>query len=542
MFSATRKFRSPTPACRLRGVLTVLGAVLIAIPLAPARAIAGDFVGDREAAAAASVRQNQAPRITQVPQRPAAPVARKSTPTPPAASTQIPRVTLTTTNLAFALTTMPIGPFSSTPPAQLPVIRVEDRVHYQRITGFGAAMTDSSAWLIHDQLPPPARVALMNQLFAPSGIHLSFVRVPMGASDFSATGVPYSYDDLPSGETDPQLLHFSVAHDQAYVIPALQLMMQVNPQVQILANPWSPPPWMKANGTFDDLYGRGTLLPEAYGPLADYFVRFLQAYRAFGIPIAAITPQNEPGAGSPYPGLNLPADAQAQFISQNLRPALDAAGLHPSIYGLDRGSVISDARTLLQGPAAGALAGIAWHCYGGPAVMSRLHNEYPSVNQMMTECSPGIVPFTAAEIAISSTRNWASAVALWNLALDPAGGPVQPKNWGCTGCTGLATVSELTHAATLGLNYYQLGQLSKFVQPGAVRIRSDRWVSDFVGPSGAYGVTRGLDNVAFLNPDGSKVLVAYNNSSAAIAFAINWRRHYIAYRLPARATATFTWR
>jgi glucosylceramidase len=451
-------------------------------------------------------------------------------------------ITLTTANLAFALTPMRPQAFTSVPTPGVPVLHVDDTVRYQRISGFGAAMTDSSAWLINDELAPEARSNVLSELFGATGIHLNFIRVPIGASDFSATGVPYSYDDLPPGEADPDLAHFSIAHDEAYVIPALAQALRINPQAWILANPWSPPPWMKANDAFDDARELGTLLPQDYEPFANYFVRFIQAYQSSGILISAITPENEPGSMSPFPGMNLPPAEQAQFIAQNLEPALAAAGLHPAVYGYDSGAVLTTPQFLLQSGAAPDLAGIAWHCYGGAGVMSELHAEYPAVNEIVSECSPGIVPYKAAEMAISSTRNWASAVALWNLALDPAGGPVEPNNSGCPGCTGLVTISEQTHTVTFRASYYQLGQLSTYVQPGAVRIESDRWVTDFVTPSGGYGITPGLDNVAFLNPDGSKVLVAYDNSPMRIKFTIAWRGHYLTSSLRPGATVTFVWR
>ncbi len=133
-------------------------------------------------------------------------------------------------------------------------------------------------------------------------------------------------------------------------------------------------------------------------------------------------------------------------------------------------------------------------------------------------------------------------IVLWNLALDPSGGPVQPPNSGCHGCTGLLKVSERTHRFSYSNNYYQLGQLSKFVQRGAVRIRSDRWVSEFKDVAGPYGVTTGLDNVAFLDPNGTRVLIAYNNSPQGLRFAVSWHGRSFAYTLAAGATVTFTWK
>jgi glucosylceramidase len=452
------------------------------------------------------------------------------------------QVTLTTRDLRYALSGMPSTRFQDRRPP-LPLIRVDSTVRYQQVSGFGAAMTDSSAWLLYVELSPSARGKVMQNLFGPAGIRLNFVRIPMGASDFSATGVPYSYDDLPAGQTDPLLQNFSIAHDDAYVIPALRAMLQINPSILTLANPWSAPPWMKVNGAFDNSLGQGGLLPAYYKPFANYFVRFIQAYAADGVRIDAITPQNEPTGAAPFPGMQLDEPAEETFISQYLVPALTEAGLHPRIYGHDNGGTgLPYARALLSGPARGALSGIAWHCYGGLHFMSALHQEFPSVEQLVSECSPGIIPHAPVEVAIDATRNWASAVALWNLALDPAGGPVQPPNWGCNGCTGLVTVSEQTHKATYRLDYYQFGQVSKFVQPGAVRIASPRFVSDYRTDTGAYGVTPGLDNVAFLNPNGTKVVVVYNNSPVRRSFAIAWHGKYISYTLARFATVTFQWR
>jgi glucosylceramidase len=452
------------------------------------------------------------------------------------------QVVMTSANLSWQLSPLPDLMFTAARPSGLPVIAVDDRTRYQRFTGVGAAMTDSSAWLIYDELDPAARSRLMNALFGPGGIHLNFVRVPIGGSDFTATGLPYSYDDVPTGQADPTLAHFSIAHDLAYVVPALVQMLSLNRHVQILAEPWSPPAWMKTNGSFDNLHGTGWLRGEDRAALAQYIVKFVQAYARVGIPVEAITPQNEPGAPSAFPGLNMSAAGEVQFITQYLEPALGAAHLHPKLYGLDRGALLYYAKALASGVARGDLAGIAWHCYGGPAYMNALHALAPDLDQIVSECSPGLIPYTPAEALISSLRNWASVAALWNLALDPEGGPVQRPNLGCPGCTGVVTIDEQTRAVSYGLNYYQLGQISKYVAPGAVRIGSNALVSDFRTTSGAYGVTPGLDDVAFRNPDRSTVLVAYNNSGSWIQFEVTAKGRSFQAGIPPRAMTTFRWR
>ena len=437
----------------------------------------------------------------------------------------------------------------------LPVINVDDAVRYQQFSGVGAAMTDSSAWLLDYELPADRRLALMQALFGNLGlpnalgvpaIHLNFLRVAIGSSGAMTVGAPYSYDDMPPGQTDSDLSNFSIAHDTSYLIPALQQALAINPGLEILANPWSPPAWMKSNDSFDNLGGSGTLLPSAYRPLADYIVKFIQAYERLGIPIDEVTPQNEPssgGSGTPYPGLTLPEADEDQFISQNLKPALQAVGLNTKIYATDHNwDRQAYANGVATGASAGDLAGIAWHCYfGTPAVMSQMQQSAPSLDQIVDECSPELRSFETPEFLISSLRNWARVVSVWSVALDPGGGPIQAAN-DCPRCTGPVTINEQTQAVTFRPEYYQLGQVSAFVAPGAQRIASTSSVGYGLNPSGVETITPGLDDVAFLNPDGSKVLVAYNNSRAPISFDVESDGRHFTYTIPARAMTTFTWR
>lgn len=434
--------------------------------------------------------------------------------------------------------------FSTSHPKGVPIIAVNDHLRYQRFSGLGGAMTDSSAWLINDELAPAERATLMADLFGPTGIDLDLIRVPIGASDFTVDGQPYSYDNEPPGQSDPSLSGFSIGHDEAYIIPALRQALQVDPQATLLASPWSPPTWMKSNQAFDDPNMDGTLLGSAYAPLARYFVKFIQAYASQGIPIAAVTPQNEPWSAVGYPGMDLTEAAEASFVTQYLRPALSAAGLHTQIFGDDAGwDSLSYPAALASGPTAHSLAGIAWHCYfGSPTVMSQLHRAAPALDQIVSECSPESGNFSAAEVVISSLRNWASAVAMWNLALDPSGGPVEPPNSGCHGCTGLVTISEQAHTVAFSRTYYQLGQVSAFVKPGAQRIGSPNFVAYFLTRANTSAVSPGLDDVAFLNPDGSKVLIVYDNSSEQIRFGVEWHGRSLTYAIEPQAMTTFVWR
>src|SRR5574340_853604 len=203
-------------------------------------------------------------------------------------------------------------------------ITVNEAVGYQTIDGFGASLTDSSAWLLWNKLSEAQRKETLQKLFDPEkGIGLSLLRQPMGSSDFATED--YSYDDMPSGERDPELKKFSIAKDERYIVPLLREALALNPQLRVIATPWSPPGWMKTSGSMI----QGALLPEAYKPLAAYFVKFVQAYERAGVPIYAITPQNEPHfVPNNYPGIHLePVELRfARAIVEGVRGRAPQAG------------------------------------------------------------------------------------------------------------------------------------------------------------------------------------------------------------------------
>jgi glucosylceramidase len=396
----------------------------------------------------------------------------------------------------------------------------------QAIRGFGAAFTDSSTWLLA-KLSPAARHAALVRLFDPKrGAGLSVMRVPMGASDFTASGL-YSYDDMPSGQTDPSLAHFSIDHDRAYVIPVIREALAINPSIQIVANPWSPPAWMKSNDSMvgvSPTSGPGTLRPDAYAPLARYFVRFIEAYREAGIPVWAVTPQNEPvQPTADYAGMFMTPDQEATFVNGYLAPALRAAGLGTRILGYDYTWLSSEpyvtqlmngSTPLLPGAAAD-IDGLAYHCYfGEPESMSTAHSLFPGKEIVEDECSTGISKLSPIQVLIRSVNNWASTVMMWNVALDPAGGPKVGS--GCVNCIGVTKIDPKSGAVSYTGNYFQLAHASKFVRRGAVVIGVS---ASPPAPSCGDSVACGVEAAAFRNPDGSTVLVA-TNSGPATTFAV----------------------
>ena len=449
-------------------------------------------------------------------------------------------VTQTTADLAERLAVQPDHTFGRRRPF-LTTIHVDDARRYQRFIGVGGTMTDSSAWLIWTQLTPTHREQLLRALFSASGAHIDFLRIPMGASDF-ITGQPYTYDDLPPGQTDPSLADFSIRHDRAYILPALRAALQLNPAAYVEAVPWTPPAWMKANDTYDNPGGTGALLPADYGVDADYDVKFVQAYAAAGVPVQAISPENEPGQNTLIPALQLTEPQEAQLITQDLEPALARAHLAPAIFGWDLSwGPLGPQDPLVQLAQDGQI-GLSFHCYqGSPLDMTAVHAAAPAALQIVDECATGSFDaWHTSEVMIASLRNWASAVGLWDLALDPAGGPVLPANTGCQGCTGLATVASGSYR--LSLDYYELAQLSHFVQPGARRIASDNTVGYPLTANYSTQVTPGLDDVAFENPDGTCVLFVHSTAGSTIRFNVEWHGRFITFTIPPDATTTLTWR
>ena len=264
---------------------------------------------------------------------------------------------------------------SGAPPATLLRIVVDEGTAYQEIVGFGAAITDASAWLIQNRLTAAQREALLQELFGPSpGLGLSFTRLTMGASDFSLH--QYSYDDMPAGQTDSALAHFSIDSNRAYVLPVVQRALAINPQLKIMASPWSPPGWMKTTGSLI----QGTLLPEAYGPFAEYFRSYIEAYRAEGVPIYAITVQNEPHyEPANYPGMRLEPPARARFVGQYLGPLFARSGIGTIILDWDHNwdEYQSPLQVLADTAAPRYIAGVAWHCYGGDVSAQTLVQQQP---------------------------------------------------------------------------------------------------------------------------------------------------------------------
>lgn len=456
---------------------------------------------------------------------------------------------LTTPDRSKLLSPVADTTFSSDASSRGQTITVDPSKTYQTMDGFGASITDSSAHLLY-QLSADQRNKVMRSVFDPTdGIGMSFLRQPLGSSDY-VDGAHYTYDDLPAGQSDYSMSKFSIGHDTNQIIPLLKQAISLNPKLKVMVTPWGQPAWMKQDGNqFGDKLKDDPRVINAY---ALYLVKSLQAYKAQGVPVYALTVQNEPQNRKPdgYPGTDMDVATEASVINA-LGPALADAGLSGvKIIGYDHnwaqfpgdGPKEPDyPYQLLRTPAAKYIAGVAYHCYAGdPTAQSKLHDAFPDKDIWFTECSgfrgtndsqekafSDTLSFHAKNVTIGSTRNWAKSAVNWNLALDDQG---KPNNGGCGRspdgvCTGAVAINGTS--VRYNAEYYNLGHMSKFVVPGAKRIDSND-----IG---------GVENVAFANPDGSIALVVHNSGGGSTSFGVKYNGKSLAYTLPAGGLATLTW-
>ncbi len=431
-------------------------------------------------------------------------------------------------------------------------VTLDPTTSFQEILGFGAAFTEASAWLI-SRMAPAARAQLMHELFSADGLGINVTRCCIGSSDY-ATAM-FSYDE---GAPDPTLARFSIDRDRAYVLPELLTAQHINPDLFILASPWSPPGWMKNGGS---MLG-GNIKPANFAIYAQYLVKFLEGYAQAGVPINAITTQNETDTDQAG---RMPASAWAQeyevaFVGKHLGPAIEKAGLDTKIWLLDHnfnlwGRVFNTLEDLGVFKYA---EGVAWHPYVGAAeAMTRIHNAYPTKSAYWTEggfelaAGKGQIAFAAtpgpmteragaaeavpklddmaaiAQSALGAThalRNWVRCMIDWNVVLDETGHP----NIGPFDLKGTLTIDSTSHRVTArGPNYWAIKHLNQIAPRGATVIESS-------------GRIDRLAHVAFIDADGRKG-VMLTNSGAARTVRIRNGGRMARIALPASSVTNLSW-
>lgn len=410
----------------------------------------------------------------------------------------------------------------------LPALWIDGHQRFQSVDGFGFALTGGSAEHLV-AMSPDRRAAILRELFSTGadGLGISYLRVSIGSSDLNSR--VFSYDDVPAGETDPQLAKFSLSDDQINVVPVLREILGINPKIKILGSPWSAPLWMKTNGNIQ----AGKLKPECYDVYARYFVKYIGAMAAVGIPVDAVTVQNEPFNDGNTPSMQMFAKEQAKFVAENLGPAFRAAHLKTKIVIYDHNCDVPEyPLTILSDPKARQFVdGSAFHLYAGPiSALSVVHDRFPDKNLYFTEMmlvnrGP---EYNAAEpesrILIGALRNWSRNVLLWNLAADSQFKP-HTDNGGCPFCQGAITIDG--DQVQRNEAYYVIGHASKFVPPGSRRIASTASAT--------------LPNVAFRTPAGGTVVIVANPGHEPQKFRLGTERRLTQPELPAESVGTFSW-
>ena len=411
-----------------------------------------------------------------------------------------------------------------------PNIEINETQKYQTVDGFGYTLTGGSAEVIN-QLNASKKSALLQELFGSgeNSIGINYIRISIGASDLHST--TFTYDDIPNGETDLNLEKFNLEKDKAGVIALLKEILIINPKILIMATPWSAPLWMKDVSSFKG----GKLQTQYYDVYAKYFVKYIQQMKAEGITIDAITPQNEPLNPYNTPSMVMTALEQANFIKNNLGPAFKAAGITAKIITYDHNCDVPEyPKTILADAAAYPfIDGSAFHLYAGNiSALSDVYNAYPGKNVYFTEqwtsstgSFNGDLKWHLKNVIIGSMRNWSKNALEWNLANNANFGP--HTDGGCTECKGALTVNG-TDSFQRNVAYYIIAHASKFVPAGSVRIASN--------------ISGNLQNVAFITPSGSKVLIVENDGSGTEFFNIKFKDKWVATSLEAGSVGTYTWK
>ncbi len=413
-------------------------------------------------------------------------------------------------------------------PANTPqIITIDSTQTFQTIDGFGYTLTGGSASLING-LPASEKTNLLNELFGSNAnsIGVSYLRISLGASDLSAS--VFSYDDMPVGQIDINLTNFSLSKDAVDLIPILKQILTINPNIKIMASPWSAPVWMKDNGNSMG----GGLQTQYYDVYAKYFVKYIQQMKTEGITIDAVTIQNEPQHGGNNPSMVMSAIEEAAFVKNSLGPAFQTSGITTKIIVWDHNcdnptypiTVLNDAA------AKPYINGSAFHLYGGDiSALSVVHTAHPDKNLYFTEqwtsstgSFDGDLKWHIKNVVIGSMLNWSKTALEWNLANDGSFNPHTPG--GCTQCKGAIT---LDGTIIRNVAYYIIAQASKFVPAGSVRIASTT-ISQ-------------LTNVAFKTPGGKTVILVLNDLATAQTFTIKSNTKSITSVLPAGSVATYVW-
>jgi glucosylceramidase len=406
-------------------------------------------------------------------------------------------------------------------------ISVDTNTQYQTVLGVGSSLEESTVFNL-SRMSAAGRDRALRALVDPAtGAGFNVARITFGTSDFTSHDF-YTYDD---GAADPSLSRFSIQRDIDYnVVATVKQALAINPNLKIFASAWSAPPWMK---TSNNIIG-GSLNSTYIPALATYYRRAVQAYAAQGIPIYALTLQNEPlFSPADYPGMLVSADQERQ-LAKALRTELTNAALGTvKIWAFDHNfsEGVSYAAGVLGGASShsdayGSVDGVAFHDYAGdPSAMATVKATYPDKDVLMTERS--VWGTAGADRIAQYFRNSATLYEGWVSMLDQSR---SPERWSGSPDPTMLVQSTSNRDTFWALpDYNMIAQFSKFVSPGARRVAT------------GYGSTGTVTDVAFRNPDGTLVTVVVNQTSASQAFTLRVGTQQIQSTLPAKTVGTYLW-
>lgn len=411
----------------------------------------------------------------------------------------------------------------------LDVDAAEERFAYQ---GLGVSMTDASCWLLNE-MPAERRTELLKAVFGKAGANLSFVRLNIGASDYSTA--LYNYDDTPG---DVEMKHFSVARDDRYLFPMVREALAVNPSIRLFAAPWSVPGWMKDTGSFVV----GNFKDGCEQACANYLTAYVRACRERGLDLMAVSVQNEASLSTrgTYPSCVYTAEQETK-VAKLLSAALKSGGLATKVWIWDHnydGATNRVMRQLEDAELRAAIGGVAWHSYDGYETdVYALRRRHPEVGFYHTEMGPSVLPNSGrterwwCDKVFKAIENGCETYTGWNLCLTPDGQPLT----GPFCCGGLVTVDPVSWEFTFSEQYRVFRHIAPFVKPGAKVLKVD----------GAKDATA---TICFRNPDGTHVLVIGSIGTGAPETIFSQRpRVYVKFKgmmkqlpLPARTWSLTT--
>lgn len=435
--------------------------------------------------------------------------------------------------------------FSSKSNMSPTTIKLEPSTRYQKMDGFGAAITGSTCYNLM-KMTKSNRNKFLVETFSPTeGVGMSYIRISIGCSDFSLS--EYTCCDRQGVE------NFGLTSEETeYIIPILKEILTINPELKILGSPWTCPRWMKVNNLNDlqvyNSWTSGQLNPVYYHDYATYFVKWIQAFKQQGITIYSVTPQNEPLNRGNSASLYMGWEEQLEFVKNNLVPAFKSASLATKIYLFDHNynydNIVSQNDYPVQIYEAGIdndlVAGAAYHNYGGDkSELLDIHNKHPERALIFTESSIGTwndgrnlevrLIDDMREVALGTVNNWCNGVIVWNLMLDTDLGP--NREGGCQTCYGVVDIDKSNYSTiTRNSHYYIIGHLSSVVKPGAVRI----------GTSGFSD--SGYSMTAFENTDGTYAVVLLNSTTETKLITLYDGTHHFSYEVPAKSVISYRWK